>query len=846
MPTRPTRGLDYSVQLSDIDAPAKSRAGELLIEAGKSEGQAAAIQGATIAKGVEFLGTTGLAAVKGKMEADLERDVNDSLAKLEGVGTQAVQSEAALDNLRSQGFANNVAEQLVALREQSGMEEPQLMKDFMGDITRYADAQKQGILSRGDVVARIGASVKKYSAMMPGWAGDFRKVAANLTGISNVDVYGIHTALTTKSAREKAQEKAVELDLTLRKEIASEMGLSSLDQVTPQMMAYHYQSRQLKVASENAKRKLEMSNLGQEEADKAWHNVATLQLSSAVADIGKDIAKLGALHQDTTKAMEAQEFGLQLSGKLAMTLTTLERDVMEMTRPQPGRTALSAKQATTIIESYRGIFKNYEEAVKNVEGRNMFAALVKNAQGKVDLLVNNFLTSNPHIAILNKTGSVSEIFKAYVAIGSPEEFEKRFGKALRNAMDSVMKAPEGHANLIGAAHAGQNVDLSQVSQVSPQLATVVAADFIQSIKEWSKDPNPTEQKKATYSNVFANASRSLNPVVKRDIETAYSILSSPDTQTFLGTLSPAQRANALLPLLANIDASYKNVKAQIDAEIQTANTSGRDAREGALARLEPNRLTGAFELVVAPREDLRSTPLDKFADSPSGAAMAGPGYTGLVNPDRRAGGLAGQFTDQTRTAALDRARDLTGRFNRMLETFTLAARGLGTEQVPTINDARARAAAGESLMGVSVPKNTEQGASFDQNKVLTAIQTAEGTIGGKNMGPSSAGALGPFQFMPATAKQYGLAIDPETGKDERLDAAKAGAAALKYMTNLAKMWNGNLELMAASYNAGEGNVQKAVDKAKKLGVPDQWRAFLPKPEETVPYIQRFVGAYGQR
>lgn len=833
MAQRPTRSIDYSVQLSDVEAPVKGRGGELLIAAGQTEGATKAQTGRAIAGGLEFLGTTALGAYKGSMEAQVERDTNDALNKLEGVGTEAVAAEKNLANLRSGQFAEGVADQLTVLREQSGMEEPQLMKDFMGDISKYADAQKQGILSRGEVIARIASSVKKYSAQMPGWAGDFRKVAANLTGISNIDIYGIHTALTTKSLNERAQEKAMEIEMGLRREIAQEFGLTSLNEITPQMVAYHQQSKQLRMAATNAENKMKMVNMGQEEADKSWHSIATMKLSAAVGDVAKDIAKLGMLNQDPAKAMEAKDYGLQLSSKLAMTMASLERDVMEMTRPQPGRAALSAKRAGEIINEYRSVFKNYEDAVKNVEGRGMFAAMVKNANDRVDLLMNNFMLANPHVAVLNKVGSVSEIFKAYVSLGSEPEFEKRFGKPLAAAMKSVLTAPAAHASTFGAIAEGRNVDLAQVQNVSPELATVMAADLVHSVKEWAKDKAPTPQKKQVYSNVFATASKSLNPVVKRDIDTAYSLLADDDTQTFLGTLSNEQRANAVAPLVTNIQAAYRNVKAQIEAEINKFNDpdTNPQARGGGSLALQQNALTGAFEVVQ----------LDARTSGIASTTVPGGGAVGM---------RTGSFNAVTRTeaaASRNRAVDLTGRLNRMLETYTLAARSMVPDGAPDLNTIRARVAEGQELdgrtQGGQVPTQDGKEAAIDLSKGLQAIQFAERTHEGKNVGESPKGAKGPFQFMPETAKAYGLKIDPQAGIDERTDLEKAGAAAQKMLTDLSKQFKGNIEYVAAAYNAGSGNVEKAIAKAKKLGVPDDWKSFLPKPEETVPYIRRFKTAY---
>lgn len=72
---------------------------------------------------------------------------------------------------------------------------------------------------------------------------------------------------------------------------------------------------------------------------------------------------------------------------------------------------------------------------------------------------------------------------------------------------------------------------------------------------------------------------------------------------------------------------------------------------------------------------------------------------------------------------------------------------------------------------------------------------------GKNMGPSSAGALGHFQFMPDTARQYGI-------RGKEYDFKASADAAARMFADLLKMTGGSVEKALAGYNWGIGNVQK--------------------------------------
>ncbi|MHB9073170.1 MAG: lytic transglycosylase domain-containing protein [Desulfobaccales bacterium] len=99
---------------------------------------------------------------------------------------------------------------------------------------------------------------------------------------------------------------------------------------------------------------------------------------------------------------------------------------------------------------------------------------------------------------------------------------------------------------------------------------------------------------------------------------------------------------------------------------------------------------------------------------------------------------------------------------------------------------------------------------------------------------SSAGALGPWQFMGPTAQRFQLRCDK--GIDERLEFGAATDAALTYLTNLYQLFH-SWPLALAAYNAGEGRVQKAI---AVQGVHDYYRLSLP--EETERYVFRVLAA----
>jgi len=100
---------------------------------------------------------------------------------------------------------------------------------------------------------------------------------------------------------------------------------------------------------------------------------------------------------------------------------------------------------------------------------------------------------------------------------------------------------------------------------------------------------------------------------------------------------------------------------------------------------------------------------------------------------------------------------------------------------------------------------------------------------------SRAGATGLWQFMYGTGKQYNLDINTFT--DERSDLLKATDAACQYMVNMYKIF-GDWDLVLASYNAGPGNVSKAIRRSG--GKQNYWNIRPYLPRETQGYVPAFI------
>jgi hypothetical protein len=98
---------------------------------------------------------------------------------------------------------------------------------------------------------------------------------------------------------------------------------------------------------------------------------------------------------------------------------------------------------------------------------------------------------------------------------------------------------------------------------------------------------------------------------------------------------------------------------------------------------------------------------------------------------------------------------------------------------------------------------------------------------------SSAGAVGLFQFMPATAQRFGLQLFPADDRKMPYKSAKAAAEYLRFLRDEFGCWT----LALAAYNAGEGRVWRAM-KENDARTFQEVAQYLPS--ETRRYVQRVI------
>jgi soluble lytic murein transglycosylase-like protein len=116
-----------------------------------------------------------------------------------------------------------------------------------------------------------------------------------------------------------------------------------------------------------------------------------------------------------------------------------------------------------------------------------------------------------------------------------------------------------------------------------------------------------------------------------------------------------------------------------------------------------------------------------------------------------------------------------------------------------------------------------------QPALLKAVMAAESGFNPAALSPK--GAIGLMQVMPDTAERYGLQADAKKTLAQKLfDPQTNIRLSARYLRDLRKLFPGRPELVIASYNAGEGAVQK-------------YRNSIPPYPETRSYVQLVAQFY---
>lgn len=126
-------------------------------------------------------------------------------------------------------------------------------------------------------------------------------------------------------------------------------------------------------------------------------------------------------------------------------------------------------------------------------------------------------------------------------------------------------------------------------------------------------------------------------------------------------------------------------------------------------------------------------------------------------------------------------------------------------------------------------------AKYDIPRELKYLAVIESNLRASTV--SWAGAVGPWQFMPSTARLMGLKVTSKV--DERRNYVKSTHAAAKYLKQL---YNdlGDWLLVIAAYNGGPGRVTSAI---RRSGSDNFWKLQYNLPAESRNHVKKFIATH---
>lgn len=157
--------------------------------------------------------------------------------------------------------------------------------------------------------------------------------------------------------------------------------------------------------------------------------------------------------------------------------------------------------------------------------------------------------------------------------------------------------------------------------------------------------------------------------------------------------------------------------------------------------------------------------------------------------------------------------------NQLRQDLELASAPEPVNSINSVDQALGGGPEQKRLSQLEIQNNLPQG-------LLDKVWKTESARGKKMF--SSAGAEGHFQFMPPTGRDYGLKT-----REDRMDFNKSSEAAARYLSDLLKMFNGDVKKAVAAYNWGP-------DRVKKRGLgyaPAETRNYLQQIMPGLPLFQ---------
>lgn len=840
-----TRKPTFSIQLDDIPEPRSyEKAGALVAQAGQLEGEAKVLG----AKGeTGFLSTVGQIArgvVVGVGEAEIEEKTKEAIERYEDSPkiTEGREADIAVS-------AYDARQKELASPGDTPAEDPSIT-ELRKKAQAFRVAQDQGLLTRNEVLTRVEDVVKQWSARLPGLQSEFRKVAANETGINNIDIYRVHQSLTTESERQKAlQRDAIAME-KYRERVSIWMGIPP-SEVTAQDASRFHMFTQLE---QNAKRVETEAKLSAANADtraSALDPVIQNRTAADLTRLSSMFSIYNKLNEDPSKASERDSLMVQMSNEVVRMRT--EADVYF--RTEAARYGLDNKLMAPRLQSIKESYDGMEALLKTKGGVDVLKTIIGRREDEAKDMLRRFELANPALTIMGKINVADKLFPLWVEKG-PEGLMKAHGMsrdmayAYDNAFKNINQWSRGYERLVDPAQVKSFgvVDFNgpEGRQYSPDQKKAGLADgqgkFTEAVR--ARD-QATPQEAEVGMNGLHLWTTNIRPNEKEMIGRFNNMVEAPAVDAFLATRPAIERRAVAEPVFRTLVPAVRSKAATVQSNVAALNevaASGAVPAEWQAAVVADPSGTLSIEWT---RGDVR----EATVMTPAGAQMTAlPAQAALTAPPSFAMlGIAGQSALSALEAevkdinlyisALDNAHRIRGDSPDMTKSAigdAVASAITDGSDLPPLSPAEKQASERQTQKAELATR-----APVDEEHVAVSLRTAEGTNEGKHLGDSGKGTLGAYQLKEeAVIDVLKNKYDPAKKDFYRTDPLESKRIAVAYWDQQLKTFGDPLKA-AAAYNWGPTNLRKHLVKAERTG--RDWRLGLPA--ETKRYVAKFAKPY---
>lgn len=669
-----------------------------------------------------------------------------------------------------------------AQKSQAQAQATQAISGYSTEVGTLQSSYEQGRISRTQLDAQRRMAYREYSRKFPNQIQEFGQIEKQMFGYSsNAKEEAIVQAgqKFTQSALEKGY-------MALGTEAPEAQALAVGTKLLQDAENIEYQGKQIELAAkafglDEASRKSQMAAAQRGFSDKVSESV-----------VGQTSITFDRILQ--MNPTELQQNSSQVSIDLASQKAAI---VLELNRAY----ALSARNGASIEpETQRAIQSNVDLMFSNIQSyvdapNEASKKMIETLSSTLKL---DMMQTNKSYALLNTLGpGLGPDVVAGILSSGNRDFLNELIKAGQASVQRVVDGVEGNLNINNLPPAQKN------SVVSGMQSGLTGNGVINS---------PTPEKDAP---AFVKTLKSFTTAMNEspnlsDKMGAIATLTSPE---FIRNLSFVKGKVPDVEL-AGIGQAITSARTVLMQEINRVMSSQNPNAYGQnVLGLNPADKEGNFSLNMEPPEAV-------MARNPDQASLVqgGTRQDALGNPN---------IGPSEVTPQIQQAVDKLNKLNTVLKLLGEQ----GPPQVPTASQNNSigvpTRATGQTKIQGSAGSDRLTGSAGSDNALLNAVRQVES--GGNNNAVSPKGALGPYQVMPATAKNPGYGIDPLENPTNPKEARKF---ATEYLTAMKEEFGGNPYLAVLAYNAGPGPVKKWLAGKGDL------------PQETIDYAKKIIRELG--